>query len=57
MDLDKVQEIAEKTVLETYNETFLEYPNGGKITNEAFTEALVLFFKLGVQWKEEQDKK
>lgn len=57
MDLDKVQEIAEKTVLETYNETFLEYPNGGKITNEALTEALVLFFKLGVQWKEEQDKK
>ena len=57
MDLDKVQEIAEKTVLETYYETFLEYPNGGKITNEAFTEALVLFFKLGVQWKQEQDKK
>ena len=49
--------MAERIVLETYNEAFSKFPRGGKVSNEALTDSLVLFFRLGSEWQQKQDKK
>ena len=48
--------MAERIVLETYNEAFSKFPRGGKVSNEALTDSLVLFFRLGSEWQQEQSK-
>ena len=48
--------MAERIVLETYNEAFSKFPRGGKVSNEALTDSLVLFFRLGSEWQQEQNK-
>ena len=48
--------MVERIVLETYNEAFSKFPRGGKVSNEALTDSLVLFFRLGSEWQQEQDK-
>ena len=53
---DTLEQVAERIVLETYNEAFSKFPRGGKVSNEALTDSLVLFFILGVKWQQEQIK-
>ena len=53
---DTLEQVAERIVLETYNEAFSKFPRGGKVSNEALTDSLVLFFRLGSEWQKEQDK-
>lgn len=53
---ETLEEAAERIVLETFNKTFSKYPIGGKISNETLTDALILFFRLGSEWQQEQDK-
>lgn len=53
---DTLQQVAERIVLETYNEAFSKFPRGGKVSNEALTDSLVLFFRLGAKWQQEQNK-
>ena len=53
---DTLEQVAERIVLETYNEAFSKFPRGGKVSNEALTDSLVLFFRLGSEWQQEQDK-
>ena len=54
---DTLEQVAERIVLETYNEAFSKFPRGGKVSNEALTDSLVLFFRLGSEWQQKQDKK
>ena len=54
---DTLEQVAERIVLETYNEAFSKFPRGGKVSNEALTDSLVLFFRLGSEWQQEQNKK
>ena len=53
---DTLEQVAERIVLETYNEAFSKFPRGGKVSNEALTDSLVLFFRLGAKWQQEQNK-
>ena len=53
---DTLEQVAERIVLETYNEAFSKFPRGGKVSNEALTDSLVLFFRLGSEWQQEQNK-
>ena len=53
---DTLEQVAERIVLETYNEAFSKFPRGGKVSNEALTDSLVLFFRLGSEWQLEQSK-
>ena len=53
---DTLEQVAERIVLETYNEAFSKFPRGGKVSNEALTDSLVLFFRLGSEWQQEQSK-
>lgn len=53
---ETIKQVAERIVLETYNETFSKFPIGGKISNETLIDALVLFFMLGSEWQQEQNK-
>jgi hypothetical protein len=53
---DTLEQVAERIVLETYNEAFSKFPRGGKVSNEALTDSLVLFFILGAKWQQEQNK-
>ena len=53
---DTLEQVAERIVLETYNEAFSKFPRGGKVSNEALTDSLVLFFRLGAEWQLEQSK-
>ena len=51
---DTLEQVAERIVLETYNEAFSKFPRGGKVSNEALTDSLVLFFRLGSEWQQEK---
>lgn len=53
---ETLEGVAKRIALETFNKTFSEYPIGGKISNETLIDALVLFFKLGSEWQQEQNK-
>ena len=53
---DTLEQVAERIVLETYNEAFSKFPRGVKVSNEALTDSLVLFFRLGSEWQQEQSK-
>ena len=53
---DTLEQVAERIVLETYNEAFSKFPIGRKVSNEALTDSLVLFFRLGSEWQQEQNK-
>ena len=53
---DTLEQVAERIVLETYNEAFSKFPRGRKVSNEALTDSLVLFFRLGSEWQQEQNK-
>lgn len=50
---ETVEEVAKRIALETFNETFSNYPRGGKISNETLTDALILFFRLGSEWQQQ----
>ena len=54
---ETLEEISERIVLETFNETFSKYPRGGKLSNKTLIEVLKTFFRLGSEWQQEQDKK
>ena len=51
---DTLEQVVERIVLETYNEAFSKFPRGGKVSNEALTDSLVLFFRLGSEWQQEK---
>lgn len=51
---ETLEETAEKMITDMFGDIFLKYPNGGKITNEIFSNALVLFFRLGSEWQQNQ---
>ena len=54
---ETLEEAAKRIVLETFNKTFSDYPKGGKLSNETVIDSLTLFFRLGSEWQQEQNKK
>jgi hypothetical protein len=53
---ETLEEAAEKTASESFSKTFTKFPNGGKLSKETIIGLLVLFFKLGTKWQQDQDK-
>lgn len=53
---ETIEKASERAVLETYKETFSKYPRGGKLSNETLIGVLKLFFRLGSEWQQEQNK-
>jgi len=53
---ETLEQIAKRIALETFNKTFSDYPKGGKISNETLIDSLILFFRLGSEWQQEQNK-
>lgn len=53
---ETVEQVVKRIALETFNETFSKFPNGGKISNETIIDVLTLFFRLGSEWQQKPEQ-